>query len=54
MARLIRQLARQHGIPVVDGRRWLPADQFWDFYHVFPDFGVFPERLAQEILRVRS
>jgi hypothetical protein len=53
-AALIREVAARHRIPVVDGRDWMPAEQFWDFYHVFPDFGAFPTRLAHEVVRAQS
>jgi hypothetical protein len=50
MAGLITETAARYGIPVVDGRTWLPADAFADFVHVFPDLSGFQRPLAQEIL----
>ena len=49
-AALIQQVADRHHIRVVDGRRWMPADRFVDFVHVFPDISGFQDRLADEIL----
>jgi hypothetical protein len=49
-AELIGQIAARHHIPVVDGRRWMPADRFVDFVHVFPDISGFQDPLASEIL----
>ena len=47
---LIEQVAARHRIRVVDGRRWMPADRFVDFVHVFPDVSGFQDLLANEIL----
>jgi len=53
-AALIRQVAAHHGVRVVDARRWMPADAFVDFQHLFPDLSGFQNPLAEEILRVSS
>jgi hypothetical protein len=49
-ADLIGQVAARYHIPVVDGRRWMPADRFVDFNHVLPDLSGFQDPLATEIL----
>ena len=46
---LIAESAGRHGIPVTDGRRWLPASAFIDFDHPFPELGGFHARLADEV-----
>lgn len=47
---LIREVAERHGIRVVDGRRWMPAETFADLNHVMPDVSGFQRPLAKEIL----
>jgi hypothetical protein len=49
-ATIIQDVAAQHGLRVVDGRRWLPATAFIDFQHLFPDVSGFQQPLAQEVL----
>jgi hypothetical protein len=49
-ARLVREIATGHGIPVVDGRRWLPVDCFLDFDHALFELEKLERRLAAEIL----
>ncbi len=49
-AALIAAVAARHGLRVVDGRRWMPAEAFVDFVHLFPDVSGFQDRLAAEIL----
>lgn len=51
-ARLAKQLASEHGIPVVDARDWLPADRFLDFDHPIFELEVLEDQLAQEIVNV--
>jgi hypothetical protein len=46
---LITEVAARHGVPVTDGRRWLPATSFIDFDHPFPEIGGFHTRLAEDI-----
>lgn len=50
-AALIGAAATRHGLQVVDGRRWVPAEGFIDFIHVWPDVSGFQTHLAEEILR---
>jgi hypothetical protein len=50
-AAIIETVAARHGLPVVDGRRWMPAEAFMDFLHLFPDVSGFQVPLAQEIVR---
>lgn len=51
-ATLIRAVAREYDVPVIDARDWMPATAFLDFDHLQPDLGGFHERLADEIARV--
>ncbi len=48
---LVRTLAARHGVRVVDGRRWMPAEAFIDFDHLMPDLSGFQRPLAEEIVR---
>jgi hypothetical protein len=50
-AALIGDAAARHHLPVVDARRWMPADAFIDFDHLMPDLSGFQQPLAREILR---
>ena len=50
-AGIIETVAARHGVRVVDGRRWMPADAFMDFLHLFPDVSGFQVPLAEEIRR---
>jgi hypothetical protein len=50
-AALIRDAAARHQLPVVDARRWMPAEAFIDFDHLMPDLSGFQEPLAKEIVR---
>jgi len=50
-AAVIGTVADRHGIRVVDGRRWMPAEAFLDFLHLFPDVSGFQTPFAEEILR---
>jgi hypothetical protein len=43
--------AARHQVPVIDARRWMPADAFFDFDHLFPDTGAFQQRLAEALLQ---
>ena len=43
--------AGRHGVRVVDGRRWMPAEAFYDLIHLMPDLSGFQKPLAEEILR---
>ena len=49
-ARLAKQLASEHGIPVVDARDWLPPERFLDFDHPIFELEVLEDQLAQEIV----
>jgi len=53
-ARLAKQLASAHGIPVVDARHWLPADRFLDFDHPIFELEGLEDQLAQEIVNALS
>ncbi len=48
-AALIRAAAERHGLSVVDGRRWMSADAFMDFDHLWRDLSAFETPLAREI-----
>lgn len=48
---LVRRAAARCAVPVVDGSRWLPASDFLDYDHAFPDVPEFEARLAEEIAR---
>ena len=48
--RLIDELSRAHGIPVVDARDWLPADRFLDFDHAIFQLEALERPLAREIV----
>jgi hypothetical protein len=48
---LVAATARRHGVGIVDGRRWMPADAFLDLDHLFPDQDAFQTRLATEVGR---
>lgn len=50
-AGLIETVAARHGMRVVDARRWMPAEAFMDFVHLFPDVSGFQVPLAEEIRR---
>ncbi len=50
-APIIEAVAARHGLRVVDGRRWMPAEAFMDFVHLFPDVSGFQVPLAEEIVR---
>ena len=51
VADAVRAVAARQGIRVVDGRRWMPAEAFYDLLHLMPDLSGFQEPLAEEILR---
>lgn len=48
-ATLISETAERHGLSVVDGRRWMPAEAFMDFDHLWRDLSAFETPLAREI-----
>ncbi len=48
--RLIDELTRAHGIPVVDARDWLSADRFLDFDHAIFQLEGLERPLAREIV----
>ena len=50
-AEIIRNVAERYDVPVVDGRRWMPAESFLDFAHLMPDVSGFQTPLAEEIVR---
>ena len=49
-----QRLAARHVLRVVDGRRWMTAESFMDFVHLFPDVSGFQVPLAQEIVRAAN
>jgi hypothetical protein len=49
-AALVRSIAEHYGVEVVDGRAWMPAEAFADFYHLFPELSGFQTPLARTIL----
>lgn len=51
VAARIAAVAAPYDVPVIDGRRWLPAAAFFDFLHPFPDVSGLQRPLAAEILR---
>jgi len=53
-AAIIEEVAARHDLRVVDGRRWMPAESFMDFVHLFPDVSGFQVPLAQEIVRATN
>jgi hypothetical protein len=50
VAARIAAVAAPFGVPVIDGRRWLPATAFFDFLHPFPDVSGLQRPLATAIL----
>ena len=48
-AALIRAAAERHGLSVVDGRRWMSAEAFMDFDHLWRDLSAFETPLSREI-----
>ena len=50
-AAIVRGLAARRDIPVVDARRWMPAEAFVDFDHLMTDLSGFQRPLAAEIVR---
>ena len=50
-AAIVRGLAARRDIPVVDARRWMPAEAFIDFDHLMTDLSGFQRPLAAEIVR---
>jgi hypothetical protein len=46
---LVTEIAGRHGVPVTDGRRWLPREAFIDFDHPFPELGGFHVRLVEDV-----
>ncbi|HJQ85541.1 MAG TPA: hypothetical protein VKA21_15745 [Candidatus Binatia bacterium] len=51
-AAIITTAAARHDLPVVDARRWLPAESFFDLVHLFPDLGSFEDPFAKELIRI--
>jgi hypothetical protein len=49
-SRLIREIAGRHGVPVVDGRRWLPVDCYLDFDHPLFKLEELERHLAREVI----
>lgn len=49
-AGVIRRAAERRHIPVVDGRRWMPAEAFFDLVHLFPDLSGFQKPFARTIV----
>lgn len=50
VAARVAAVAAPYHVPVVDGRRWLPPEAFFDFLHPFPDVSGLQRPLAAEIL----
>jgi len=46
---VVRRVADAAGVPVVDGRGWMPAEAFLDLDHLFPELSGFHVRLAEEV-----
>lgn len=47
---LLSELRTEFGVPVLDGRCWVPDDEFPDYYHLLPKGAeTFSRRLAQEV-----
>jgi hypothetical protein len=44
--------AERHGVPLIDGRAWVSAEDFLDINHPMPGLSGFDERLAEEIRHV--
>jgi hypothetical protein len=51
-AALVREMASEHGLPVVDARDWLPAECFLDFDHPVFELEELERPLAKEIVDV--
>ncbi len=51
-ARLIHEVAVRYGVRFVDARRWMPAEAFVDFEHLWQDLAGFERPLAREIANV--
>jgi hypothetical protein len=49
-ASMVMRSAARYGVPVIDGRQWLPAECFLDFDHPLFELEYFEEPLAREIL----
>ena len=49
-AEIMHKLGARHGVRVIDGRRWLPAESYLDFDHPIFDMHLFEEKMAREIL----
>lgn len=50
-AEIIRDVAARHGVTVIDGRRWMPAESFVDLVHLMPDLSGFQKPLVKVILK---
>ena len=50
-AALVGVVARRHGVPLIDGRRWMPAEAFLDLNHLMPDLSGFQRPLAEMMVR---
>lgn len=47
----LSQLNREHGVPLIDARTWVPDTAFVDGHHLLDvGAGIFSERLAHEVL----
>jgi hypothetical protein len=45
----VRGLADEFGVPVIDARRWMRDEDFWDGHHLLPGgAAAFSRRLALE------
>ena len=49
--RFAESVTHDHGIPVVDAREWIPAEQFWDGHHLLAAGArAFTDRICTETL----
>ena len=49
--RFAESITHEHGVPVVDAREWIPADQFWDGHHLLVTGArAFTDRVCTETL----
>lgn len=49
--RFAESITQDHGIPVVDAREWIPAEQFWDGHHLLAAGArAFTDRFCTETL----
>jgi hypothetical protein len=47
----LQAVSREHDVPLIDAREWLPEEAFWDSHHLLPrGAAAFTERLGREAL----